>query len=309
MKLGELNCSGGFYTEAENSIVYDNNVLYVFLSNKVFKYLKSHLSNKMSSQQFISNNNQSLLWKVINNTPQTINYFNNAPAGEKEKWFQATIGQVYNQHIGQNISLRDMNKRAIDFMLRTLSNALYKPPGDKPRGEYTQSGESNKQYDYTHGDKPRGEYTQQQPVSMTDQFNRRQAEYDSMIKKEVPTPHFTENVKDEAILDLNSVVEAYKRNRNEDVDIIIPSSNLVTPNLVTPNLVTQKTLLNLNDTKPISLTIEELPKKVVQWGENIEHVFDNNSSIIENKIINIERGIEELKSKLNDILSILQKSS
>ena len=132
-------------------------------------------------------------------------------------------------------------------------------------------------------------YISRQVISRQAISRRRQAEYDSMIKKEVPTPHFTENVKDEAILDLNSVVEAYKRNRNEDVDIIIPSSNLVTPNLVTPNLVSQK--------------------KVVQWGENIEHVFDNNSSIIENKIINIERGIEELKSKLNDILSILQKSS
>ena len=72
-----------------------------------------------SIQQFINNTNQSLLWKVINNTPQMIHYFSNAPPGEREKWFQYTIGQVYNQYKGLNTPLKEINKRAIDVMLQS----------------------------------------------------------------------------------------------------------------------------------------------------------------------------------------------
>jgi hypothetical protein len=70
--------------------------------------------------------------------------------------------------------------------------------------------------------------------------------------------------------------------------------------------------LNLKDAQPISLSVyEELPKKVVQWGDNIEHIFDNNNSIIQNnietKLDAIEKDIQDMKSKLVEILSLLQK--
>jgi type IV secretory pathway VirB9-like protein len=70
--------------------------------------------------------------------------------------------------------------------------------------------------------------------------------------------------------------------------------------------------LNLKDAQPISLSVEEeLPKKVVQWGDNTEHVFDNNNSIIQNnvetKLNTIEKDIQDIKSKLVEILSLLQK--
>ena len=133
-------------------------------------------------------------------------------------------------------------------------------------------------------------------LSMNDQFARRQAEYDSMVKKEIPTHNFTENVKDEAILDLNSVVEAYKRNRTEDVGVVIP-----------PPSPTQKLdLRSNNELETVSIHVEELPKKGVQWGQNTEHEFDNNHSIIEGRIVNIEKGINELKSQMSEILSIIR---
>jgi hypothetical protein len=103
-----------------------------------------------------------------------------------------------------------------------------------------------------------------------------------MVKKEVPTPTFTENVKDEAILDLNSAVEAYRRNRNEDAGIIIPPPASA-------------------NAEPISIKIEELPKKVVQWGDNTEHIFDNNYSV------SLEKDIAEIKSQLKEILTLLRK--
>jgi hypothetical protein len=290
----------------------------------------------MSSQQFISNNNQSLLWKVINNTPQTINYFAGAPPGEKEKWFQYIIGQVYNQFRGQNLSLKDMNKRAIDAMLQSIhvpsvpsqstpSSVPYQsapmapyqsvtqstPSQSAPMAPY-QSASSTPYQSASSTPYQSASSTPYQSASSTpyrtkeqtlnEQFSRRQAEYDLMTKKETPTPHFTENVKDEAILDLNSAVEAYKRNRNEDVDVVIPPP---------PQQASQSPLkLNLKDAQPVSLVIDEIvvdnkspEKKAVQWGQNTEHVFDNNYSIL------LEKDIAEIKSQLAEILSLLRPSA
>ena len=230
--------------------------------------------------QFVHSNNQSLLWKVINNTPQTINYFANAVNGEKERWFQTVIGHVYNQYNGQNISLRDMNKRAIDFMLQSLAPSTPSTPSvTAPAVPY-----------------------KNREQQVTDQFTRRQAEYESMIKKETPTPHFIENVKDEAILDLGSAVKEYMKQRDQDNEVNLPPSptaSLPTASLPPPFK------LDLKNAEPISLSVDELPSKKVQWGENVEHVFDKNESIINYN--RLEKDILEIKTKLDLILAILQK--
>ena len=275
------------------------------------------------SAQFINSNNQSLLWKVINNTPQMINYFSNAKPGEKEKWFQSVIGHIYNQYNGQNISLRDMNKRSIDFMLQAMvpqipTQASYQtqmqgsqtqmssqtPYQTQMQGSHTQAPYQTQMSSQT---QMQGSQTQMQAPyqvvknkenQLNDQFNRRQAEYDSMIKKEVPTPHFNDNIKDEAIVDLGSAVEEYMKQRNQDIQSFIPQPSKK---------------LDLKDAEPIQLTVEELPKKV-QWGENTEHVFDKNESIVENtrlsniehKISNLEKDVDEIKSKMSEILALLK---
>jgi hypothetical protein len=260
------------------------------------------------SAQFINSNNQSLLWKVINNTPQMINYFSNANPGEKEKWFQSVIGHIYNQYNGQNISLRDMNKRSIDFMLQAMvppTQVSSQTPTQAPYQSQMQGSQMQVQAAY-HTQMQGSQMQMQAPYQvvknkenqLNDQFNRRQAEYDSMIKKEVPTPHFNDNIKDEAIVDLGSAVEEYMKQRNQDIQTFIPQPSKK---------------LDLKDAEPIHLTVEELPKKV-QWGENTEHVFDKNESIVENtrlsnieqKIANLEKDVDEIKSKMSEIITLLK---
>ena len=242
------------------------------------------------SAQFINSGNQSLLWKVINNTPQMINYFTNAPNGEKERWFQTLIGHVYKQYNGQNISLRDMNKRAIDFMLQSLAPQSLAPQQQSNQQHLApQQQPLAPQQTFTHQASAKNREQQ-----LTDQFTRRQAEYESMVKKEIPTPHFTENMKDEAILDLDSAVKEYMKQRNQDVEIL-PSTTAL------PNSALK---LDLKNAQPISLAVEELLPKKVQWGENVEHIFDKNDSIV---IVKLEKDISEMKSKLDEIIALLQK--
>ena len=291
--------------------------------------------NTTMASQFIHNNNQSLLWKVINNTPQTINYFANAQSGEKERWFQTVIGHVYNQYNGQNISLRDMNKRAIDFMLQSLAPKESVPKESVPK-ESVSSGpyplgsgpsvpyQSQASVPYPLGSGPSVPYQSSQSQAsvpyqssvpyktreqqVTDQFTRRQAEYESMIKKETPTPHFIENVKDEAILDLGSAVKEYMKQRNQDSEVNLPPAPapLAQPS-TTPLTPAQPSALKLDlkNAEPISLTVDELPSKKVQWGENTEHVFDKNDSII--NYSRLEKDISEIKTKMDQILVLLQK--
>jgi hypothetical protein len=248
------------------------------------------------TSQFIHSNNQSLLWKVINNTPQTINYFANAVNGEKERWFQTVIGHVYNQYNGQNISLRDMNKKAIDFMLQSLA-----PSQPLSKSQLTVPSTPSLQVPSLTAPAVPYKNREQQ---VTDQFTRRQAEYESMIKKETPTPHFIENVKDEAILDLGSAVKEYMKQRDQDNEVNLPPTPLQSP-LQSPLHSPLK--LDLKNAEPISLSVDELPSKKVQWGENVEHVFDKNESIINYN--RLEKDILEIKTKLDLILAILQKQN
>ena len=247
------------------------------------------------ASQFIHNNNQSLLWKVISNTPQTINYFANAPPGEKERWFQTVIGHIYKQYNGQNISLRDMNKRSIDFMLQSLA-----PKTSVPKLP-SESASASAPYPLLQSQASVPYKTREQQVN--DQFTRRQAEYESMIKKETPIPHFIENVKDEAILDLGSAVKEYMKQRNQDSEANLPLVQPSTTSLAPAQPSALK--LDLKNTEPISLTVDELPSKKVQWGENTEHVFDKNESIIHY----LEKDILELKTKLDQIIALLQKQN
>jgi hypothetical protein len=183
-----------------------------------------------------------------------------------------------------------MNKRTIDFMLQSLMPPQNQHPvlnqhpvaNQQPQNQYPAPSQYPAPNQY-----PVVKNREQQ---ITEQFTRRQAEYESMVKKEVPTPHFTENVKDEAIVDLNSAVEEYKKQRTQDNQVFRPPSKK----------------LDLTDGENISITVEELPKKV-QWGENTEHVFDKNESIADNtRFTNIEKDIAEMKIKLSEILALLQ---
>ena len=127
-----------------------------------------------SIQQFINSNNQSLLWKVINNTPQMIHYFSNAPPGEREKWFQYIIGQVYNQYKGLNTPLKEINKRAIDVMLQSLVPLQQQMP---PQQQMQMPP-------HQHQMPPHQQQMPPNSLSVSDQFSRRQAEYELMVKKE-----------------------------------------------------------------------------------------------------------------------------
>lgn len=212
-----------------------------------------------------------------------IRFFEGAVAGEKERWFQKVVGHVYEDSVrnSPHLSLREMNKVAIDLMVELLK-----------KGQQAQQQAPQPQQEPTH--KPAqviNKPSVSNSSSMENQFELRRKEYENMTKKTVPTPSFTENIKDEAIGDIGSAVNEYMKQRDMDSKMFAPKEPLV----------------------PVAIEIEEIDNtfsaKKVKWGENTEHVYkssDDTTSI--GKILEL---LEILSKKVDEqgemIKTLLQK--
>lgn len=218
-----------------------------------------------------------------------IRFFEGAVAGEKERWFQKVVGHVYEDSVrnSPHLSLREMNKVAIDLMVELLK-----------KGQQAQQQQAQQQQAPPPQQEPAHKPTQvinkpsvSNSSSMENQFEMRRKEYENMTKKTVPTPTFTENIKDEAIGDIGLAVDEYMKQRDMDSKMFAPKEPLV----------------------PVAIEIEEIDNtfsaKKVKWGENTEHVYkssDDTTSI--GKILEL---LETLSKKVDEqgemIKTLLQK--
>jgi hypothetical protein len=278
--------------------------------------------------QFVHENNQMMLWKIVNSIPQLADFFATVKPGFKEEWFKGIIHEVYGETYGKNISLRDINKRAIDYMLESIKKFNAKRNGQQgafgqQQGGFGQQSASAfgqqsalafgppQQSAPAFGQQQQGSFVQQStlgqpPISINqtsssfrdsresqlmDQFNRRQAEYESMTKKTIPTPMFNDSIKDEAIQDISKAVDEYKNMRDAEIAGIIPEN----PQPIRIQIAEQI------DT-PIETDDLINQKKQVQWGENVEHVFDKTQTIYESALM---KRIQQLEDKIDQMTKTL----
>ena len=238
--------------------------------------------------QYLNETNQNMIWKVINNAPQVIQKFQHYQPGTKEKWFQSIIKNVYQQFNGSSISLKELNKRTLDFMLQSLepqqpqlAEKLQPQLAEKQQSQVAEKLQPNFA-DQTNFVKPREQI-------LSEQFEIRKKEYESMTKKTVPKPEFTNAIRDEAINDIGSAVEEYMKQRDADIPTYAP---ILQP---TEDLPTE-------------------PKKRVQWGDNIEKIFDNQLPVVdytdkiktlEDYVKNMANEITELNGRIKSLENIL----
>jgi hypothetical protein len=276
------------------------------------------------SNQFVQEPNQNMLWKIVNSTAQLSEFFRVLPPGTKEEWFKGIIHQVYGETYGRNVPLRDINKRALDAMLESIQ--VLKKRQQQPSLSQQQTLLSQQQQAPLSQQQPQTSYQQLQSSvqsssafrdsrenQMMDQFNRRQAEYDSMTKKPAPTPVFNDSIKDEAIQDISKAVSEYMSLR--DADIMISAAPLsASPLSAAPSVPSPG---RIQIAEAISITLDEhepstYQKKQVQWGENTEHVFDKTQSIYETalmkKIQSLEEKIDSMVTKMNQIIEDNKKT-
>ena len=252
--------------------------------------------------QYLNETNQNMIWKVINNAPQIIQYFQKYPPGTKEKWFQSIIGNIYQQFNGSSLSLKELNKRTLDFMLQSIEA----PPLNQPQSFNNQQPQSfNNQQQGLNNQQPQSFNNQQQQQGfqpafdpnntvkpreqiLTEQFEMRKKEYESMVKKPVPKAEFANAIKDDVINDIGSAVEEYMKQRNADIPAYAP----------------------IKTNEEIKLNVEELPepKKRVQWGDNSERTFDNQQPVIDytEKIKILEARIQQMDMIINGMIGRIE---
>jgi hypothetical protein len=240
--------------------------------------------------QYLNETNQNMIWKVINNAPQIIQYFQNYPTGTKEKWFQSIIGNIYKQFNGSSLSLKELNKRTLDFMLQSIEAPQSAPLNNnqQQQGSFKdqQPGFNNQQqqqpvFDHNNTVKPREQI-------LNEQFEMRKKEYESMVKKPVPKAEFANAIKDDVINDIGSAVEEYMKQRNADIPAYAP----------------------IKTNEEIKLNVEELPelKKRVQWGDNSERTFDNQQPVVDytEKIRVLEARIQQMDAIINGMIGRIE---
>jgi len=288
------------------------------------------------SNQFVQESNQNMLWKIVSSTPQLTDFFKMLPPGSKEDWFKGIIHQIYGETYGRNVPLRDINKRALDAMTESIKALKRRQQGQQRQEQQQQQQQPLQQEPYppqqpyqhqTQGQLPQpsiqssAAFRDSRESQMMDQFNRRQAEYESMTKKPAPTPVFNESIKDEAIQDLSKAVSEYMSLRDADMTSVHPMTpvdTLVKPMTPVDTLVkpmtpvdtsVKHTTTRIQISDPISISLEEheptTHKKQVQWGENIEHVFDKTQSIYESALIKKIQAIEDSMDSLTHTVELM----
>lgn len=237
------------------------------------------------TSQFIQQNNQNLLWKIINNTPQMIDFFGGSASGVKERWFQQVIRHVYENNLGpnSNLGIRELNRVAIDLMVDLLKKAKTKDRVQTKDHMQTNDHMQTKEHVQTKEAPIENLDNHQKPhvinkpgshvaSSMENQFELRRKEYENMTKKTVPVPNFTENIKDEAINDIGMAVNEYMKQREQDSKLFSPKEPLAPISMEVIETVGP-------------LDIEEIDSnfsgKKVKWGENVEHVYKENGATIQ----------------------------
>jgi hypothetical protein len=226
---------------------------------------------------YISVENQTLLWKTIQKIPQ---FYNNTLSINKEKWFASIIKQFYEQIQTPKltvIELKNLNQQTISFMIQELRRIEEMRKGGQggntiqpPSSPINQSIPSYE--------------TPQSRMSMyTDQFNARQQEYTNMIKPPAPPiANFGEKIEDEAITNMDELLQHQIKQREYDIaQVKMPPPP---PNLV-PGLAQ-------TSTSPISS-----PIKSAIFAENM-----HNTSMP----VDIQRVLDDLRTEVMELRKEVQ---
>lgn len=214
------------------------------------------------SNQYITVENQTLLWKTIQRSPQ---FANNTITINREQWFSSIIQQFYEKIKSPKMSiaeLKALNQQTIAYMISDLKRieSLYiaplqnivppiLPPLVQPNTSIAQMA-----YETPHT-----------RMSMyTDQFNARQQEYANMGKPPAPPiANFSEKVEDEAITNMDELLQQQIKQREYDVAMVkpppSPAMDVTEPISQLPNQTNQE----------IMTAIQELAKQLAEMREEI----------------------------------------
>jgi len=223
---------------------------------------------------FIHNKNQELLWNVINKTQIFQLVFMYSTNNEPELWFKAHIQQYYPKIQNRTLSLEDLNAcnhEIISIMMNNLKSFADNMGQPLPTSRELPHTVENKQELYSK------------------QFTERQKEYDLMnTKPQPPIPDINDNIKDEAISNMDELIKLHMQQREAELrqyspmmSMPAPSPTSIPTSIPTPVNIEKPSNIKIASNENIKLLPDEVldqregekekPKKNVSWSHDKEN--------------------------------------
>jgi hypothetical protein len=234
----------------------------------------------MFMSNYISTENQTILWKTVQKVPQ----FNNTALGiNREKWFAHIIKYFYEQIQTPKLSVSELkllNQQTISFMIQELKRI------EGMRGSAVLPEQPSST---TNPGLPSYETPQSRLSMYNDQFNARQQEYTNMTKPPVPPiANFSEKIEDDVITNMDELLQQQIKQREYDI-AQVKLHPPISPSNSAPGL-----LQNVNtNVAPASASL-------------VEPVIAKGTLPVATIPIDIQRILEDLKQEMTELRKEVQ---
>jgi len=238
--------------------------------------------------QYVTPENQKLLWNVISKNPIVNDFFLNNPY-KKDEWFKSIIQMFYDQNAGRLLNQTDLlmlNKTTITYMIQNVKESTKQKPAQSAPIQLDQN--FLKPYSIT----------ENKVEKIGNQFEQKQVEYNSLFDRKVPeAPEFSEK-QDKPLSNMDELIQQHLREREEELKKYAPLPLSATPIVSHPNKLK---IEQSPDT--INIQIEEIPQpdtsdrliKSVSWSDTV------NAEKLESQ----QKEIDELKSQVTTLIARL----
>lgn len=226
------------------------------------------------AQQYISVENQTLLWKTINRSPQLAN---NTIAINREQWFSNIIKQFYEQIKSPSLSIADLkglNQQTIVYMVGDLKRieALYMPAKPSAIEPSYETPTASRSLTF--------ENPQTRMSMYNDQFTSRQKEYENMLKPPAPPiANFGEKIEEEAITNMDELLQQQIKQREYDVAQVRPPPPLDLNAAEPAKSITASSPIPSPGPNPVNIdmmtAIQELTKQLAELRDEVRLIKEN----------------------------------
>ena len=202
---------------------------------------------------YISQENQSLLWQMIQKTQPFITVFQHSPLDSKTTWFKGQIQKIY-QQLPPSINreqLKQINRDTLTNMIQDLTRL-------QANSMKTATNQTNQIDRPNTIDRP--PFSRLSNNSEIKSLSEYETQYKSLLETPKPqVPDFSEKIDDQPIPDMDLLIKEHQRQREEELKNFGPP----------PIIPEQKPSLQIESKDPISPNIKEL-KDITQRLDSLE---------------------------------------
>jgi len=238
--------------------------------------------------QYVTPENQKLLWNVISKNPIVNDFFLSNPY-KKDEWFKSIIRMFYDQNTGRVLNQTDLlmlNKTTISYMIQNVKEST------------AQTTQKNAPIQLDQNFLKPYSITENKVEKIGNQFEQKQVEYNSLFDRKVPeAPEFSEK-QDKPLSNMDELIQQHLREREEELRKYAPLPLSATP------IVSQPNKLKIEQSQDtINIQIEEISQpdtsdkliKSVSWSDTV------NAEKLESQ----QKEIDELKSQVSALIARL----